>query len=624
MPGLPIDLPWNRTLGDTVPPNTPHAVSVSLPTWRSNVAYEEGEAWVLDKMQCGYPRFFIAKPINHLAQAIVRQYGSPGSEKAMLFPTHSCGARCVEFFRRQQPEADRSNVRILDFVPHPEKAPPTQAKRVLPRVTAVVYPEELWPTAKVFWQHTGEGISSRQADFCQKAFDEGSMVESGSVSPSGTPRLSKGPRRYQKHVSVDLDVPRSTNGHLNGHANGNSMAADDGGAPDSAQFVEERYGRNLDVAFAAQARLAIRKRIAGSLSANEELPLSLDKAPDAGATNERSRDVPDFSVDDVYLYPMGMNAIFHAHRSLMVARGELPCVMFGFPYVDTLKVLEKFGPGTQFYGFGSAEELDDLERRLKAGEKYLSLFCEFPGNPLLRTPDLKRIRALADRYDFAVVVDETIGNFLNVHVLPYADVVVSSLTKVFSGDSNVMGGSTILNPQSQYYTAMKHVFETEYEDKHFAEDSIYLERNSRDFITRTRRINHNGEAVADILRSHPAVKQVNYPKYSPTKHNYDACKLPTGGYGGLLSATFHRMEDAQVFYDHLQTEKGPSLGTNFTLSSPFVILAHYNELEWAAKYGCDATLVRFSIGLEDTKTLQRVFESALSAIPEVSGVKKAL
>lgn len=47
---------------------------------------------------------------------------------------------------------------------------------------------------------------------------------------------------------------------------------------------------------------------------------------------------------------------------------------------------------------------------------------------------------MAQKYDFAVVVDETIGNFLNVNVLPYADVVVSSLTKIFSGDSNVMGG----------------------------------------------------------------------------------------------------------------------------------------------------------------------------------------
>jgi cystathionine gamma-synthase len=33
------------------------AVSVSLPTWKANVAYEEGEEWVLSKMKNGYPRF---------------------------------------------------------------------------------------------------------------------------------------------------------------------------------------------------------------------------------------------------------------------------------------------------------------------------------------------------------------------------------------------------------------------------------------------------------------------------------------------------------------------------------------------------------------------------------------
>ena len=111
-----------------------------------------------------------------------------------------------------------------------------------------------------------------------------------------------------------------------------------------------------------------------------------------------------------------------------------------FPYIDTLKILEKWGPGCLFYGHGESVDLDDLERRCESGERFLALFCEFPGNPLLKTPDLRRIRTLANRYDFAVVVDETIGNFINVHVLPYADVVVSSLTKVFTGECNVMGG----------------------------------------------------------------------------------------------------------------------------------------------------------------------------------------
>jgi cystathionine gamma-synthase len=47
------------TLGLSVPPHTPHAISVSLPTWRDNVEYEEGQKRVLDSMVSGYPRFFI-------------------------------------------------------------------------------------------------------------------------------------------------------------------------------------------------------------------------------------------------------------------------------------------------------------------------------------------------------------------------------------------------------------------------------------------------------------------------------------------------------------------------------------------------------------------------------------
>jgi cystathionine gamma-synthase len=44
-----------------------------------------------------------------------------------------------------------------------------------------------------------------------------------------------------------------------------------------------------------------------------------------------------------------------------------------------------------------------------------------------------------------IVVDETVGSFVNVEVLPYADIVVSSLSKVFSGEVNVMGGRWVSN-----------------------------------------------------------------------------------------------------------------------------------------------------------------------------------
>jgi cystathionine gamma-synthase len=117
-----------------------------------------------------------------------------------------------------------------------------------------------------------------------------------------------------------------------------------------------------------------------------------------------------------------------------------------FPYTDTLKVLEKWGPGCHFFGHGNETDFAALEKLLADGRAagddrpLQALFCEFPSNPLLRSPDLVRLRALANDYGFVIVVDETIGNFVNVEVLQWADMVVSSLTKIFSGDANVMGG----------------------------------------------------------------------------------------------------------------------------------------------------------------------------------------
>ncbi|KAL9605927.1 MAG: hypothetical protein Q9179_000904 [Wetmoreana sp. 5 TL-2023] len=347
---------------------------------------------------------------------------------------------------------------------------------------------------------------------------------------------------------------------------------------EGAQFVEERYGRNLDLSLAGKAKLAIRRRIAGALMVD----VDLDQPPEDVTPSTNVRQVPGVSEDDVYLYPSGMSSIFNTHRIMMACRGKMRSICFGFPYIDTLKVLEKWGPGCQFYGNGSAEDLDDLERRCERGEKFLALFCEFPGNPLLQTPDLRRIRALADRFAFAVVVDETIGNFLNIHVLPHADVVVSSLTKVFSGDSNVMGGrsvatlsvqtiadrtSSILNPSSRFYNQLKSKLESEYEDNYWAGDALFMERNSRDFVSRIARINVNAEAMCSILKASSFVKEVYYPKYSSTRPFYDQYRNSTGGYGGLLSVTFRTRPEAIAFYDSLETAKGPSLGTNFTLRS---------------------------------------------------------
>lgn len=75
-----------------------------------------------------------------------------------------------------------------------------------------------------------------------------------------------------------------------------------------------------------------------------------------------------------------------------------------------------------------------------SGTPILALFCEVSTNPLLRTPNLVELRKIADEFNFPIVVDDSIGNFVNVDVMEYTDIVVTSLTKIFSGRTNVMGG----------------------------------------------------------------------------------------------------------------------------------------------------------------------------------------
>ncbi|KAF5389633.1 hypothetical protein D9757_004155 [Collybiopsis confluens] len=615
-------------LGFPVPPFTPHAISVSLPTWRDNVGYEEGDTRVLSAMVSGYPRFFIALGIQKLADICVQKFGSQG-ESAMLFPTKRMTEACRAFMHdRSSLEGSPVPARLIELMMCPEdkvnKAVLVSSEDCecygsssLMDLHIVLFPSEAFPLAKQFWQHCGGGISSRMAEQCLSMLPEGS-------SPSSSPTLT--PRRFafkpsNKHYSVRAKnrVPHPSsivNEDLNG---------------DHSVYLEERYGRNLPISAAAEAKRALRRRISGVLLQNDD--------QNAGNQTLRvgpsSRGVSEVSENDVYLFPGGMNAIWNAHQLAMNTRPTGKSVCFGFPYTDTLKILQKWGPGCHFLGHGLDSDIDQLEKILEEESKLdsskppvLALFTEFPSNPLLRSADLPRLRKLADKYDFLIVVDETIGNFTNVEVLPFADIVASSLTKVFSGSSNVMGGSLVLNPKGRHYATLKSHMDCNYEDIYFDQDAIFMERNSRDFQRRIKIIDHNTEKICDFLysrssvsgASNAVVKDVAYPKYTTPQH-YERCRIQAkpecgiekGGFGGLFSVTFTSEAASHAFFDALPCMKGPSLGTNFTLACPFTILAHFNELEWAAQYGVDADLVRVSVGLEDTNKLLADFNVALKA-----------
>ncbi|KAJ2444006.1 Cystathionine gamma-synthase [Coemansia sp. RSA 2424] len=613
-------------LGECVPASTRYAVSVSLPTWQDNVDYELGAPRVLDRMVSGYPRFFIAKPIQALV-ALVRDRFALPNEAAMVFPSLPCAERCVAFVYDQAPKQRSAElvyelpapgqVRIVQYVAEPinKRAAALDAIGGVLEAPITIYcvllAADLFPLAKQYWQHTGNGISARLADYCLHIARVNDEYEQDArpFSPAAS-RASAARRGNARNSGYHR---RAGTGDLAGIGLEPDRAADESQLHESGleadAYLEERFGRNCDPKHAAEMKAVLRRRIAGALS-EEELK--------QGAQVERG--VVGLGSDDVYLVATGMSAVFYTHMALLGMRGG-KSVCFGFPYTDTLKILEKFGPGAYFLGNGEGSDYDELESILEKHERardpIQAIFTECPSNPLLKTADLLRLRTLADKYAVALVVDETIGSFANVDVLSWADVVVSSLTKVFSGDSNVMGGSIVLNPNLPLHAPLRAAMDDVYEDLMWCEDAVFLERNSRDFMKRVPGINRNAVAVAELLRASDKVAEVRYPKFT-TAENY-ARIMRSGaeaGYGGLLSVVFVGGEGAsRAFYDGLACCKGPSLGTNFTLASPYTILAHFTELEWAAQYGVNADLVRVSIGLEPLAELLAMFQAALDAIP---------
>ncbi|KAJ1922178.1 Cystathionine gamma-synthase [Mycoemilia scoparia] len=575
-------------------------------------------------MVCGYPRFFIAIPIKKLSAHIEGKFGMP-DESVMLFQNHHAANRCQSFILRHASDKLQSfQVRIVKYEVAPwdnVAATLSGEAQLLNKVPVVLscvfFPSSAFSVAKQYWQHTGDGISSRLAEHCLRIIRVNEERKLAPAAPSprfvaaaaaGVSKQRPSYHRLPNNCADSAAVAQRCDSKTPSVEEGESAHIDH----DAEIYLEERFGRNINVRYANQAKAAIRRRIAGLLN-EEDKTYFKDNV-------EISRQVCGLEESDVFIVSTGMGAIFHTHRVLLEVLGsDKKSVCFGFPYTDTLKILQKFGPGAYFFGHGEGEDYDKLEELLREkaekGERVLALFTECPSNPLLKTADLKRLRGLANKYGFVLVIDETIGNFVNSDTLSWADVVVSSLTKVFSGDSNVMGGSIVLNPNQPFYKKIKQEMESQLEDSLWCEDAVFLERNSRNFRERVVKINRNAEALCDMLKTNPLVDAVNYPKYI-TVAEYEAIKRKTedAGYGGLFSITFKTPDHAKVFYDNLDCAKGPSLGTNFTLASPYTLLAHFTELDWALKYGVSSHLIRVSVGLEDHEVLMAMFIKALGAI----------
>ena len=306
-----------------------------------------------------------------------------------------------------------------------------------------------------------------------------------------------------------------------------------------------------------------------------------------------------------YLTPSGMSAFHTALEIIYEIFPKRPTLQIGFPYVDVLKL-----PKNIFYGayLITEENIEDIELEIKKINPS-ALIIELPSNPLLKCANIKKIAKIANKLAIPVITDDTIGSSININSLEVSDMVFTSLTKIFSGSGDILAGSLIINPKSRWLDKFKKVLDKMYLPELSDNDLISLEKASRDVKKRVLLQNFNCLELKKRLENHHSIKKVYHPENC---NNFNSIMKVNGGYGCLLSFELKEGLDKTIrFYNSLQISKGPSLGTQFTIACPYVQLAHYNELEWAAKYGVPPYLIRVSVGCEDIKFLWEVFAKAL-------------
>lgn len=317
-----------------------------------------------------------------------------------------------------------------------------------------------------------------------------------------------------------------------------------------------------------------------------------------------------------YLYPSGMAAVFTSILSLL-SKERPKFIALGSLYVDTFRILEKwpqkFNLDNTIFIRDAMEE--NLEKSIDS--KTAGVIVEIPSNPLIQLIDIKKVVDIAHSRGAKVIVDNTIATPYNFNPFDYeVDIIIHSTTKFLSGKNNHIGG-VLLTMDSEIAEKVKNFNDIINLNMDF-NDMKVLYRNLRNFEKRMKIINENTKVIANFLYNHDSIEKVYYPSLEGNPYHFLMKKYLKAG-SGLISFVLRNSnkENAERFYDNIISPilKGPSLGSEKTLLSPYVIMAHYEDSkEELARLGFDFYLMRLSVGVEPVERIINSLKQALKFV----------
>jgi cystathionine beta-lyase/cystathionine gamma-synthase len=227
-----------------------------------------------------------------------------------------------------------------------------------------------------------------------------------------------------------------------------------------------------------------------------------------------------------------------------------------------------------------------------------ALYVEPFSNPTLKVADIGALAKIARESGVCLIVDNTfLSPALYRPIEDGADIVIHSATKYLSGHSFVVGG--VIAGRRDVVALMRNRLVQL--GGIMAPQSAWLLLNGVKTLP-LRMLQHsaNGMAVAEVMASHPAVEQVNYPGLPGHSGHELATRMAGGRHSGVLSLRLvDHAESRNVFLNALSIPlKAVSLGDVASLVWPFD----------------ENGVIRLSVGIEDTADLVADVMQALDTV----------
>ncbi len=263
------------------------------------------------------------------------------------------------------------------------------------------------------------------------------------------------------------------------------------------------------------------------------------------------------------------------------------------------------------YTFTNGYKVEDFEDAIQPNTKLIHI--ETPSNPLMTITDIKAIANLGKSKGVLTSIDNTFASPVNQKPMDLGiDMVMHSATKYFGGHSDICAGAVASSNEhiERIWNVGKNLGGS------LSDMTVWmLERSMKTLGLRVKAQTKNAMKLAKWLGKHPKISKVYYPGLK-SHPEYKLAKSQMSGYGAMMSFELSDDLDALLFQKQLKLIKSSMslAGIESTMLSPHLTSHALLTQEERDSVGINDQLIRFSVGIEETKDLKRDINQAMAAL----------